>query len=162
MQNLQFNSYYNENYNALLNFALLLTRSRMDAEDLVQDTAIKAYSNFDSFIKNSSFKNWAFTILKNTFNTRYRKRKKMNVVSLPVEDLPLTSSNNINIEPKENKEAELLKKSIDKLSPKSKQTFEMYVNGYSYEEISSNMEIPIGTVKSRINYAKESLRKLVK
>jgi len=134
----------------------------MDAEDLVQDTAIKAYSNFDSFIKNSSFKNWAFTILKNTFNTRYRKRKKMNVVSLPVEDLPLTSSNNINIEPKENKEAELLKKSIDKLSPKSKQTFEMYVNGYSYEEISSNMEIPIGTVKSRINYAKESLRKLVK
>jgi len=132
----------------------------MDADDLVQETAIKAYSNFDKFNAGSSFKNWSFTIMKNTFITKYKKRKKKNIVATAVDDLEFAITPTAFIQDlvTENSTLNHLKACISELSIKSKIPFTMYLNGYSYKEIANYLEIPIGTVKSRINFARKKLK----
>jgi len=163
MQEIQFDQHFKENSAALMSFAYKLTRSKSDAEDLVQETAIKAYKNFNSFLDNSNFKNWSFTILKNTFLTKYRKSKKMNIVNRPVEEMLFAVSPNIidNTHSKRNSNMQYLNQCISKLKPKSKKVFKLYINGYSYEEIAEVLSIPIGTVKSRISYARKKLQQII-
>lgn len=163
MLHLQFESYYNNNLNALTSFALKLTKNRMDADDLVQETAIKAYKNFHKFIQGASFKNWTFTILKNTFLTKLHKRKKTKEISMPIEDMEyaLVSHPTIqSFEQKTNTMKQLLD-CIESLSIKSREPFKMYIKGCSYNEISESLNIPIGTVKSRINYARKKLKPMI-
>ncbi len=158
--NLQFECYYSAHEDALQQFARQLTRDRMEAEDLVQDTAIKAYRHFDKFIKGSSFKNWTFTILKNLFITKYNKRKKRDVVLTPVEEMGYAVdkryvATNAALE---NIAAGDIRKEINQLSEKSRIPFELYVEGYKYHEIADQLDIPPGTVKSRINFARTKLK----
>jgi len=160
MSDSQFENIYKNNIEALHSFAIKLTRNKMDADDLVQETAIKAYRNFKSYKTNQCFKNWSFTILKNTFITKYNKRKKKNLVTTPIEDLTGISQELLKTEPQSFSERKLkfVKKSIDNLSAKSKKPFKMYINGYTYKEISEYLNIPVGTVKSRINFARKKLK----
>jgi len=148
-----------------MSFAIKLTRNTQDAQDLVQETVIKAYKNFHTYTEEncSSFKNWSFTILKNTFITKYRKRKRMSIVSTPVEEMLFAVSPNIiaSEEIYKNDSIVYLNQCIDKLSKASKQVFKLYLNGYSYEEIAKVHNIPMGTVKSRINYARRKLQTIV-
>lgn len=157
----QFENIYKNNIEALQSFAIKLTRNKMDADDLVQETAIKAFRNFDSFRSTESFKNWSFTILKNTFITKYNKRKRENIISTPVEELQPSSSGLISMKSQISIEKKLkfINKCIENLSSKSKEPFKMYINGYSYKEISQYLQIPVGTVKSRINFARTKLKK---
>lgn len=163
MSQIQFEQYYKNNYDALSSFAYMLAKNKMEADDLVQETAIKAYNSFHKFMEGSSFKNWTFTILKNTFITKYTKRKKRNVVSLPVEEMEFATLQHTTIEDKtEQKESVLLvKKGMETLTKKSRLPLDMYLNGYQYDEISENLDIPLGTVKSRINYARTKLKEWV-
>jgi RNA polymerase sigma-70 factor (ECF subfamily) len=160
MSHLEFNQYYSQNEAALYNFATKLTRNRMDAEDLVQETAIKIYKNLHRFLEGSNFKNWSFTILKNTFITKYNKRKKRAVLNTSVEDM-MFAIDDIHI----TNNAAASKMNIDNinaciqlLSKKSREPFELYIRGYKYEEISQMLDIPMGTVKSRINFARKKLK----
>lgn len=159
----QFDSYFQKNASALYSFALKLSKNAMDADDLVQETAIKAYTNFHKFRSDTNFKSWTFTILKNTFISKYRKRKKANVISLPVEDLEhvVTPVFQTIESDKENTKIKSLKLCINELSDKTRKPFSMYINGYQYDEIASGLNIPIGTVKSRINYARKKLKMII-
>lgn len=162
--NLQFECYYNAHEDALQQFARKLTKDRMEAEDLVQDTAIKAFRHFDKFIKGSSFKNWTFTILKNLFITKYNKRKKRGVLANPVEEMTYAVdrqyiSKNAALE---NIAANDIHREINQLSEKSRIPFKLYVEGYKYHEIAEQLEIPAGTVKSRINFARTKLKTVLK
>lgn len=159
----QFDAYFRKNAPALHSFALKLSKNAMDADDLVQETAIKAFTNFHKFRSDSNFKSWTFTILKNTFISKYRKRKKTNIASLPVEDLEyaITPTYQAPLETSNKKVITYLKKCIAELSPKSKKPFTMYINGYQYDEIASGLNIPIGTVKSRISYARKKLKVMI-
>ncbi len=161
MSHLQFESYYRNNFEALSSFALKLARNKMDADDLLQETAIKAYKNFGHFAEGSNFKNWTFTILKNTFISKYRRRKKLNLVSKPIEDMEYAVVKDEPIVSKSKYNLKDLSNSIETLSDKSKEPFIMYINGYQYNEISESLDIPIGTVKSRIHFARTKLRKLL-
>jgi len=156
----QFEKVYKNNIEALRSFALKLTRNEMDADDLVQETAIKAFRNFDSFKSGENFKNWSFTILKNTFITHYKRRKRRNVISTPIENLIGMSHNKPQVQSKTISENKLkyVEKAIEKLSVKSQEPFQMYISGYSYKEISDYLEIPTGTVKSRINFARTKIK----
>jgi len=155
----RFETIYKNNYEALQSFALTLTRNKMDADDLVQDTAIKVFRNFGSYKEHQNFKNWCFTILKNTYFTNYKKRKRRNIVATPIEDLNFLGIIQIETKPSSGRKLILLKEAIEMLSVKSKEPFLMFINGYSYKEISQYLEIPIGTVKSRINFARTKLRR---
>jgi len=160
MPTYNFVSNYKDNIDALHSFALKLTRNKMDADDLVQETAIKAYRNFKSFKADKSFKNWSFTILKNIFITKYNAKRKRNIITTPIEEVQCKSIGIQQFEPNPYSEIKLsfVKKSIETLSSKSKEPFEMHMNGYSYKEISHYLDIPLGTVKSRINFAKRKLK----
>ena len=163
MHHLQFEQTYKVHSKALISFAMTLTKSKMDAEDLVQETALKAYANFHRFNSESSFKNWSFTILKNIFITKYHKRKKMKVVSAPIEDMLFAISPNIttNENMSSNSNLHTIYQCINDLSSKCREPFKMFINGYTYEEIAAHLQIPIGTVKSRINYARNKLKNTV-
>jgi len=160
---LQFEDHFTSNYSTLKSFALKLTRNAMDADDLVQETAIKAYKNFHRYTEGSSFKNWTMTILKNTFITKYHTRKREKIVSKPIEELDFAIENNININPTAASSPSLgqLNKCVNKLSEKSKEPFVMYIGGYQYSEIAESLDIPIGTVKSRINFARTKLKTMI-
>lgn len=160
MTQLQFESYYNDNYRALMNFAKKLTRDSIDAEDLVQETVIKAYRGMHTFKVGTSFKSWAFTILKNTFITKYNKKKKSGVVNKPIEDFTfaLESKHALRNDALSKMRIKEIKGCISQLSYKSRMPFLMHVEGYQYNEIAETLNIPIGTVKSRINYARTKLK----
>lgn len=160
MTNIQFNHYYNTNITALENFARKLTKNPNDAKDLVQETVIKAYRGMHTFKPGTSFKSWAFTILKNTFITKYHKRKRRGVVNAPIEDFTFAFQNNHAV--RNDAVSKLRIKEINgcikKLSKKSKKPFLMHIEGYQYNEIAERLNIPIGTVKSRINFARTKLK----
>jgi len=160
MQELQFSDYYLKNQQALKSFAQKLTRNKMDADDLVQETAIKAFRNFDKYSNQRSFKNWTFTILKNTFITKYNKKKKNGEFAvdpgklsyLPIQKIAKDNSDS------QRDGLKKIKVKIAKLSKKSKKPLLMYIRGYQYDEIAQELNIPIGTVKSRISFARTKLK----
>jgi RNA polymerase sigma-70 factor (ECF subfamily) len=161
MTNIQFSNLYNTHYQALVNFAKKLTNDMYEAEDLVQETAIKAYRGMHTFKLGTSFKSWAFTILKNTFINQYHRKKKRSVVNKPVEDFTYALENKFAIrnDALSKLRVKELKNQIHDLSEKSKKPFLMHIKGYQYNEISDQLSIPMGTVKSRINFARTKLKK---
>lgn len=155
----RFEIVYKNNIEALESFAFSLTRNKMDAEDLLQDAAIKFFRNFSSYNEDQNFRNWSFTILKNTYITNYNKRKRKKIIDIPVEKLHISST--IQVEQKsyvDKINLSVLRRAIENLSAKNKEPIKMFINGYSYIEISQYLGIPTGTVKSRINYARTKLR----
>ncbi|GLR15726.1 RNA polymerase sigma factor [Portibacter lacus] len=158
----QFIENYNEYNNALTNFARKLTNNHVDAEDLVQETAIKAFRAMHTFRDGTSFKSWAFTILKNTFISKYNRKKKRRVVNNPIEDFTFALENTYSVRNDAISQLRIkeIKESIEELSYKSRLPFLMYVEGYRYNEIADILNIPIGTVKSRINFARTKLKNL--
>lgn len=163
MNNVQFLNYYQDNYSALLNFAKKLTKDANDAEDLLQETAMKAFKSFHTFRLGTSFKSWSFTILKNTFISNYRRKRRNGVVNTPVEDMAFaiehihTVNNNAYSDIRTNE----INECISDLTEKSKVPFVMYVTGYQYNEIAESLDLPIGTVKSRINFARKKLKEMM-
>lgn len=160
MTTIQFSHLFDRNYNALVNFAKKLTRNNNDAEDLVQETAYKALKGIHTYRVGTNFKSWTFTILKNTFINKYHKRKRRGVVDNPIEDFTfaLESRFSLNNDAVSSLRVKEIESQINKLSEKSKIPFLMHFNGYQYNEIADQLEIPIGTVKSRINYARKKLK----
>lgn len=163
MTHLQFINFYESNLQALQNFAKKLTRSTADADDLVQETAFKAYRSLHTFKEGTSFKSWAFTILKNTFITRYNKRKRRSVVNTPVEEMSfaLESGQAVPNEAISKIKVKEIKGCIGELSVKSRLPFLMHLEGYQYDEIADSLSIPIGTVKSRIHFARTKLKEML-
>lgn len=164
MTETQFNTYYSENILAIRNFANKLTKDAVESQDLVQEACIKAFKSRNSFKIGTSFKSWTFTILKNTFITKYNKRKKRGVVNKPIEDFTYGLENKYAVKNDAVSKLRIkeIKSCIKELSHKSKLPFLMHVEGYQYNEISDSLNIPIGTVKSRINFARTKLKSILK
>lgn len=144
----------------LKNYALMLTRNYEEAQDLVQETVLKALRYQDNFQEGTNFRGWLTTILKNTFINQYRRDSKRNTFldvtdNLYFIDLPSQSLDN---------DAELkfirkdLNSAIDSLPNDLKITFQLNAEGFKYNEISDELNIPLGTVKTRIFTAKRLLR----
>jgi RNA polymerase sigma factor (sigma-70 family) len=148
---------------SLLYQAKKLTRNMEDAEDLVQETMLKAFNNKDKFTDDRYIKGWLSRILKNTYIDKYRtKGNKSEDTSETMPDNEYTMQSNdaeFSLE-SENIESFIIDVLGDK--PDLLKTFNLFRNDYSYIEISDALEIPIGTVKSRINKAKEILRTKIK
>jgi RNA polymerase sigma-70 factor (ECF subfamily) len=164
MTSIQFSHLFDSNYIALTNFAKKLTRNGSDAEDLVQETAYKALKGIHTYKVGTNFKSWTFTILKNTFINKYHKRKKRGVVNNPIEDFTfaLESKYALNNDAVSVLRLKEIEHQVNKLSEKSRIPFLMHFNGYQYNEIAEELNIPIGTVKSRINYARKKLKNNLK
>lgn len=148
----------------LLNFAYMLTSNRDDAYDLLQDTTLKALDNEDKYVDNVNFKGWVFTIMRNIFINNYRKVVRSATVIDQTEDLyHLNLPQDSGFEtPDGSVAAKEITDAINAFSDDYRIPFSMHVAGYKYNEIAEEMNLPIGTVKSRIFLARQRLQKSLK
>ena len=147
----------------LLSFALKLTANREEAQDLVQDTTLKALHNEEKFVDNTNFKGWMLTIMRNIFINNYRKSARENTMVDSSEDLfHLNLSQESGLETPEGAYAcNEISSIIANFSAEFREPFAMHVAGYKYEEIADKLDMPLGTVKSRIFFARKKLRDLL-
>lgn len=144
----------------LKSVAFNLTRSTVEAEDLLQETYYKACRSINKFNDGTNFKAWLITIMKNTFINDYRKLKReRDTIYKPgdISDKLLGSG----LFETEHGEAilinETLRMAIASLKPEMRVTFLKYFEGYKYHEIAEIYDLPLGTVKSRIFLARKEL-----
>lgn len=148
----------------MLNFAYMLTSNRDDAYDLLQDTTLKALDNEEKYTENTNFKGWVFTIMRNIFINNYRRATKSSVKIDTTDDiytlnLPLESGYQT---PEDSYAVNEVNDAINRFSDEYKVPFSLHLAGYRYAEIAEYMHLPVGTIKSRIYYARQRLRKELK
>ncbi len=140
-------------------FAMKLTQDSQEANDLVQDTLLKALIHRDKFRVDSNLRAWLMTIMKNTF-INGRKRASRIVKLDTSNDFEINRISNFtvdNLGPSHLNFKEILKL-IRKVEGNYRKAFLLHVAGYKYEEIAQNLDIPLGTVKVRIHRARKTLR----
>lgn len=144
----------------LLNFAYMLTSNRDDAYDLLQETTLKALDNEEKYADNTNFKGWVFTIMRNIFINNYRRGVRAATVVDNTDNLyHLNLSQDSGIEsPDESYGAGEITDAINEFSDDYRVPFSMHVAGYKYSEIAEHMGLPLGTVKSRIFFARKKLQ----
>jgi len=143
----------------LFGLAMKFTKNRVDAEDLLQETFTRAYAKRETFETGSNFKAWTSTILYNQFVNNYRKIKTRNEVDTPVEENHEVMSMHNGLEDADSTIfVEDLQAIIEALHDHLKIPFLMSYEGYQYDEIAARLGLPIGTVKSRVFYARKALR----
>jgi RNA polymerase sigma-70 factor (ECF subfamily) len=149
-------------FDQLYNFAHWLTRNRDEAEDLVQETYVKALRGFSSFQLGTNFRAWMYRILRNTFLTSRTGLKATMTVPLDLEadgpELPVepATPETIFIE---RSNTELMQNTIDELPVYFREILLLCeVEEMSYQEIAETLSIPIGTVMSRLSRARKTLR----
>ena len=148
----------------LLNFAYQLTTNREEAEDLLQDTTLKALDNEDKYVDNVNFKGWIFTIMRNIFINNYRQTVRKATVIDQTEDLyHLNVCQDSGVATPEGSYAvKEINTALNSFSEEYRVPFNMFVAGYKYNEIAEALDLPIGTVKSRIFFARKHLRQQLK
>ncbi len=143
----------------LKKFAYSLTSDYEDAQDLTQETFLKALAYRDKFEDYSNLKAWTFTIMKNTFINNYRRMIKQNTTFDNTKDLYFINQTKESefLTPESELNFDEINKSIESLENEYKEPFLMHVNGYKYKEIADKLELKIGTVKSRIFFTRKKL-----
>lgn len=140
-------------------FALSLTYNREKAKDLLQETYLKALYYKDKYIEVANFNAWVFTIMKNTFINNYRKSVREKAIIDNTKDFLLT--NNLEVSHIGGPFSELACKeingAINSLEDELRVPFIMHTKGFKYKEIAENLNLNIGTVKSRIFLARKKL-----
>ncbi len=163
MNAVEFSAKFSELNDLMFGFAMRLTKNREDAKDLMQETAMRAYANVGSFRSGTNFKAWVSTIMRNSFINRYRKRKTRNEVEQPIEEMQYAlRDKTVNSTAHSNIMKEEILGMVGELSNTYRIPFLMQFRGFEYKEIAEHLEIPIGTVKSRIFYARRELRNKIK
>jgi RNA polymerase sigma-70 factor (ECF subfamily) len=145
-------------------FAFNLTKSREATEDLIQDTFYRALSNKEKFAEGTNIKAWLFTIMRNIFINNYRRNQKRNTVTDTSENQYLLNSTR-NVEKNGSERAFLaedIEKAMANVSKDFTEPFMMYYTGFKYQEIADKLDLPLGTVKSRIFFARKELQERLK
>jgi len=151
----------------LYNFACRLTLNKNDAEDLFQQTWLKVVNNIEKY-KEDNFKAWLFKICSNQFKDNYRKKVRYNKMvkddyadsnkkDFVINSAKSSDETEIKVERRDTKLAIINR--INTLSEKHREPILMfYFQDMKYEDIAKNLDIPVGTVRSRINTAKKMLK----
>ena len=144
----------------MLNFAYMLTSNRDDAYDLLQDTTLKVLDNESKYVENTNFKGWVFTIMRNIFINNYRRTARAATMIDTTDNLyHLNLSQDSGLEsPEDSYGASEIGAAIESFSDEYRIPFSMHVAGYKYNEIAEHMNLPLGTVKSRIFFARKKLQ----
>ena len=154
----------------LYSAALRMTRNPADAEDVVQETFLKAYRAYDTFKAGTNLKAWLYRILTNTYINRYRKkqRRPSEVELGELQDLYLYKRLGEQSGASRSAEEEVLERFVDADVKQALESLPDHfrmpvlladVDGFSYKEIAEILEIPIGTVMSRLHRGRKALQK---
>ena len=140
-------------------FALSLTYNTEEAKDLLQETYLRALYYKDNYVEFTNLKAWAFTIMKNIFINNYRKSVLENTTFDFTEKLNLfdTLKESQLVRPDSALTHKEINDNIDALEDRFRIPFRMHLNGYKYKEIAEKLNLPVGTVKSRIFLTRKKL-----
>ena len=163
MSTIEFDTKLQEYRGILHGFAYNLTKDYEDARDLFQETAYRAVKNKEKFRPGTNFKAWLFTIMKNIFINNYRRKVKINtVIDRTDNNFYLNSGKQvIRNEGDGNIMMEELTAMIEGLEDGIRVPFKRHYQGFKYQEIADEMNLPLGTVKSRIFFARKELKDLI-
>ena len=144
----------------LMNFAYQLTSDREAAADLLQDTTLKALDNEEKFTSDANYKGWVMTIMRNIFINNYRKTVRQATIVDTTEDLyHINTSQESALEtPVGSMTVKEINAILATFDEEFRVPFNMHVAGYKYSEIAEELNLPVGTVKSRIFFARKRLR----
>lgn len=148
----------------LLNFAYKLTADREEANDLLQDTSLKALDNEDKYTAETNFKGWIYTIMRNIFINNYRKALR-DQTYVDQTDNQFYLNQNIDIEGDSTEgsyDLKEMRRIVNALPKEYRIPFSMYVSGFKYREIADKLGLPLGTVKSRIYFTRQKLQEELK
>lgn len=148
----------------LLNFAYKLTADHEEANDLLQETSLKALDNEDKYTDETNFKGWIYTIMRNIFINNYRKTLR-DQTYVDTTDNQYFLNQGIDIEVDSTEVVYDLKEIrhiVNGLSKEYRVPFAMYVSGFKYREIADRLGLPLGTVKSRIYITRQKLQQDLK
>lgn len=143
---------------ALRAFAMSLTRNRATADDMMQDTVLKAWTNMDKFKAGTNMRAWLFTILRNNF---YTSRRKLN---REVADVDNAFSDKLSVKPDHDGRLQMLdfKAAFDRLPDEQREALVLVgAQGFSYEDAGDMCGVATGTIKSRVNRARAKLTELL-
>ena len=148
----------------LRHFAYKLTADHDDADDLLQETSLKALDNEEKYVAETNFKGWIYTIMRNIFINNYRTTLRDQTyvdytdnlyflnLGADLTDDSLESSYDL-------KE---IRRVVNALPKEYRVPFAMYVSGFKYREIADKLGLPLGTVKSRIHFTRKKLKEDLK
>jgi len=139
-------------------FAISLSGNIDRADDLVQETLLRAIANIDSFQPGTNMSAWMFTILRNLFRSEYRKRRR------EVEDTDGSYAESLKSHPEQNSRLEFqeFRAALAKLPPDQREALILVgASGFSYEEAAQICDCAVGTIKSRVNRARTRLADLL-
>ena len=163
MSTIEFRSNLEYLTDALQAFAYNLTKNMEDARDLYQETAYRALNNQDKFKADTNFKAWTFTIMKNIFINNYRKKVKSNTFLDHTDNQYfLDAGGEVFNDAQKNIFMKELNHLIDQLDESIRIPFLMHYEGFKYTEIAEKFNLPLGTVKSRIFFARRELKEMMK
>jgi RNA polymerase sigma-70 factor (ECF subfamily) len=148
----------------MMNFALTLTANRDDAQDLLQDTTLKVLGSRGKFTDNVNFKGWVLTIMRNIFINDYHKTVRVQTVidqGVNIYNVDVLNDSGFDT-PDGSMQIQEITGAIDRLNEDLKVPFSLFVSGYKYNEIAEKLNMPLGTIKSRIFFARQELQKLLK
>lgn len=163
MSGLEFNQLLLQNADFLKPFAVNLTRDTEAANDLYQETLYKALANRDKYNVGTNIKAWLFTIMRNIFINNYRRRVKQNTIFdstpndffLNYQQATVSNSAETSLQMKE------IQVAIHQLPEIFKSPFMLYFEGFKYHEIAHILNEPLGTIKSRIHFARKLLKEQI-
>ena len=148
----------------LLRFAYKLTADYEDANDLLQETSLKALDNEDKYMPETNFRGWVYTIMRNIFINNYRKMMRdQTFVDRTDNQYHLNTPNDNLFESTEsNYDLKEMRRIVNALPKEYRMPFSMHVNGFKYREIAEKLDLPLGTVKSRIFFTRQKLQRELK
>ncbi len=160
MTSVEFNKAVIELHPSLKPIAYKLTRDTEEANDLIQETLLKAIANREKFTDGTNLKAWLYTIMKNTFITNYHRLVKRKTFIDTTDNLHFINSSKHVTENAAGTKLTMdeINEAIKDLSYEYKTPFMMHFKGYKYFEIADILNIPIGTVKNRIHIARKELK----
>jgi RNA polymerase sigma-70 factor (ECF subfamily) len=160
MSTIEFNEIVIINSEYLKPFAITLTRDNETAKDLLQETMYRALANKEKYNAGTNIKAWLYTIMRNIFINNYRRKAKQNTILDNSINEFLINSNQLSIAnaAESNLKMKEIKQAVYSLPEIFKNPFILYFEGYKYNEIANLLREPLGTIKSRIHFARKLLK----
>ena len=160
MSSVEFNTLLTGNADFLKPFAFTLTKDAEQAKDLYQETLFRALSNKEKYLEGTNIRAWLFTIMRNIFINHYRKKLKHRMLTGPsASDFFLNyQQNTVSNKAGSNLQMKDIHVAVYHLPNIFKKPFMLYYEAYKYFEIASILQEPLGTIKSRIHFARKILK----
>jgi RNA polymerase sigma-70 factor (ECF subfamily) len=160
MSTLDFDKMLLDNTDFLKPFAITLTRDQETAKDLMQETIFRALANRDKYNVGTNIKAWLYTIMRNIFINNYRRKAKQNTIFDKTPNDYLIDYNQSAIDNSAEGQIKMkeIQAALHELPEIFKNPFVFYYEGFKYHEIAAMLEEPLGTIKSRIHFARKLLK----